>query len=175
MKRKTKTALELLEKEVTKLTDSEAMSATGGDSNDPSDCVYQAIAFATGKSMDEIRLSYGSYLNNIYSALGASGHSDAYWADLFYNGGVPINDVAWLAYSFGLTKVGDTPSGASGYSFAGDQSVAIIASTLYRTAHAVVLTGNADAYSYYFYDPQDGTTGTIPKDDPTLYATYGFD
>lgn len=173
MKPKTKTALELLEKEVTRLTEMEAMSATGGD--DPSnDCVYLAIAFATGRPVSEIRQCYGEYLVQYWSA-GGSGQSAAYWLDMYDVKGVPVSDAAWLAYTFGLTSQGDTPSGASGSSFEGDQSVAFLAPTLYQQGHAVVLTGNANAYEYYYYDPQDGETKTIAKDSPRIIGTYGYD
>ena len=173
MKRKTKTALELLEKEVTKLTRSEALSATGGNAL-PNDCVFQAIAFAAGKTFEEVKLFFGQHIEEQYVANGGPSKGGDYWGNVYANVGLNEADSAWLAYQFGLTNVGDRPEGATGFSYAGDQSVALLYNYYTGKGHAIVLTGNASGGNYYYYDPQKNITGTISQNDPRFIQSFGF-
>lgn len=78
-----------------------------------------------------------------------------------------------FAEYMGLTNVGDRPQGSSSQSISGDQSVAFL-DYGNGSGHAVVLTGNAGPGSYYYYDPQNGTTGTLSANDPSIMQTYGY-
>lgn len=161
-------AFEQLEAEMELITKDELTELKGGDDPFiPSDCVFQAIAFATGRTVTEVLVAYGNHVNSSTGTTGISGMIDG-----FANGVTPEN-AAWLANNFGLTNEGDTPTGASGSSFMGDQSVAFLNNGS-GNGHAIVLTGNANYGEYYYHDPQTGTNGTISKTDPRIMGTYGY-
>ncbi len=63
-------------------------------------------------------------------------------------------------------------SGPNGMSTSGDQSIVLTHDGF--SGHVRVLTGNASAKNYYYYDAQTGTTGTIAKTDSTIRGTFGY-
>ncbi len=56
----------------------------------------------------------------------------------------------------GFKSEGDTPERSNGFCVSGDQSVAIL-DLGSGNGHAIVLTGNASATHYNYYDPQSET------------------
>lgn len=167
MKNKAKLAFELLEQEMEVVYKEDLIQFVGGSGGFNSDCVIEAIAFATGKSYNEVLDAYGSFM---LSATG-TGSSGNWEMDAVVNG-VSLDAASLFAQHMGLTHEGDTPQGSGGMSYIGDQSVAFL--KIGSSGHAVVLTSNASSTEYYYYDPQNQTTGTISKDDPSLVQTYGY-
>jgi len=174
MKRNKQTlAFDQLEAEMELITKDELLGYKGGDgSGMPADCVFQAVAFATGRSVEEVTAAYGTYKANSTGFGNVTGASGVY-EFLGTTQGLSIEDGVWLAHNFGLTNDGDTPQGATGTSMMGDQSVAFLDNGN-GNGHAIVLTGNASYTDYYYYDPQSQTTGTISKTDPRIIGTYGY-
>lgn len=165
---KAKLAFDLLEKEMEALSSVESNAFKGGYVSGWSDCVIEAISFATGRPYDEVYSAYGAFMS---SSTGT--HNSGYWQYDLVTNGVTFDNAAAFAQYMGLTNVGDTPHGASGYSVSGDQSVAFL-NNGGGNGHAIVLTGNASSGQYYYYDPQSGVTGTISKTDPRIIGTYGY-
>lgn len=172
MKKKLKLAFEQLEKELFPISSIEMNSFKGGTSTGISqfglnDCVIHAIAFATGLDYNQVLDRYGIWRSN---STGNSSGAEEFNAVF---GGITNDVAANFAQYMGLTNAGDDPQGPTGYSVMGDQSVAFL-NNGDGTGHAIVLTGNASSTHYYYYDPQNGTTGTIRKLDPMIVGTYGY-
>lgn len=167
MNNKAKLAFEMLEQEMEVIGRGNLENFKGG--NGPlNDCVIEAIAFATGRSYNEVLDAYGSFM----STSTGSGSSGSWEFDIVLNG-TSVANAAAFAQHMGLTNVGDTPEGANGYSVFGDQSVVFL-DYGEGNGHAVVITGNQDAFNYYYYDPQNGVTGTIAKNSSQIIGSFGY-
>jgi hypothetical protein len=171
MKKKLKLAFDQLEQEMQLIHSSNLDNYKGGDSP-PSwgDCVFHAIAFATGQSYQQVYNTFGTWAmtQSGWNATN-SGVNSGYVVAFGMN---PVTAGNFAQY-MGLNNVGDTPHGPSGYSVSGDVSVAYL-NYGDGVGHAVVLTGNASGNSYYYYDPQNNVTGTISATDPRIIGTYGY-
>ncbi len=161
---KARLAFDSLEKEMETLTPQQANETKGGSGW--GDCVIEAIAFATGMDYNDVLDAYGQYMASTYG-----GNAGAYELDIAFNG-ISAGIAGSFAQTMGLSNSGDTPQGPSGYSVSGDCSVAFLSAG--GSGHAVVLTGNASATEYYYYDPQNHVTGTISKSSASIVGTYGY-
>lgn len=167
--RKNLIALDLLENELLKLSPIELESCVGGSGSfgsfQDADCVYQAIAFATGQSVDDVKHGYENMMKGMYGSTG--------YGELGGFVGIDSYHAGLLAQYMGLTNTGHVPSGSTGSSWNGDQSVAFL-NYGNGTGHAIVLTGLASYNTFYYYDPQTGATGTISRTDGRFSGTYGY-
>lgn len=169
-RKKSKLAFEELEKEMELLLPNLQRELKGGYSGTlPGDCMIEAVAFATGKSYNEVLDDFGTW-----AASQSGWNSNPAVNELMVvNSGMDGTSAAGFAQFMGLTKAGDVPEGPNGYSVSGDQSVAFL-DLGGGSGHAIVLTGNANLGEYSYYDPQNGTTGTISKNDSRFAGTYGY-
>lgn len=174
MKRKmnVKMALEELGREFLVLKGSEMQSILGGTGyyfDGPADCVFQTISFMTGESVVSVQSRYAAYMALNYDSQGYG----AQWYDMVGYSGVRADHISYLMDSYGLTA-GVVPQGQSGYSHYNDQAIVLLSGGYGYMGHAVILTGNVDGWTYSYYDPQNGTHGTISKNDSRILATYGI-
>lgn len=154
-------AFELLEKEMEMILAQEMESLKGGDG--PADCVFQSIAFITGQSVQQVQDHYATYYNQHYGVSWMSGDASGYM-------GVSGNLVAGFLNEYGLTPGYSTHGTPYGSSSSGSMGIIILFSG--NDGHAIDITGMANSTTYYYYDAQAQTTGTISTTDTRIKGIY---
>lgn len=165
MKKKTKLSFEMLEMQIEKICNEEARNSKGGDG--PGDCMFQAIAFATGQSVESVQQAYADY------AFGGNPNisPEAAFAAVGMMG-VNSSGLGFLINEYGLSS-GYTSWGPGGVSSEGD--VGIILMDMDNNGswdHAVNVTGNDGSTGFYVYDAQSGATYTMSNTDSRIRAGY---
>ncbi len=162
MKTLKKSDLKSMEKELPLLNKYEQANTQGGDGS--GDCVYQTIAFLTGRTVSEVQQKYSSLLQTRYK-----------WNETtatFYSGemGVASSDLGWLMSQF-MPYGSYGTRGQGNCSSTSDMGLAVIGGT-----HAVAITGyNPSTGIYYCYDPQTNQTKEYSADQVTAAYRIGED
>ncbi|MDR3062057.1 MAG: hypothetical protein LBU57_08095 [Dysgonamonadaceae bacterium] len=113
-----KITLKSMEGELKMLTEFENRATTGGDGS--GDCVFQVIAYMTGKSVQEVQMTFASYYNQTYLG-GKATDEDAFWL-VGQSGVASGNDMSWLMsqynvdyYASGSDGIYVTSDGTNGH------------------------------------------------------------
>ncbi|WP_398453332.1 hypothetical protein AB3466_17805 [Sphingobacterium thalpophilum] len=168
MKKKTKLAFEELERELSLISIAQMFNVLGGTSfGSGNDCVLYAIAFATGKSYQEVYDAFGAYAAN-EKGWGKIEGASGVFALIGSNSGIDLNLAIGFANSVGFGSSGDL-SGDANTSTSGNVAVVYL-DYGNGNGHAVVVTAHDGVSGYYYHDPQNGTNGMLSKNDPRIAA-----
>jgi len=134
----------------------------------PMDCVFQSIAFATGRGVMDIQHEYAAFLNAKMDAKGLDPVFHISDEDVGYEGVSSDYIDEFLGnygYGRGYHSIGDYT-----HSTKGDVGILLLNGS---PGHAVDITGMADPSHYYYYDQQNNLMGTIATNDSSIYGVYG--
>lgn len=161
-------AFELLEKEMEMVLAQEMESLKGGDGIN--DCVFQSVAFITGRSVMDVQADYAIFYNQKAHDMGLSGvwNIDAATSGVY---GVQSSYINEFLSQYAITPGYSTHGTAYGQSSSGSMGLILI-STSNGNGHAMDITGMANSSTFYYYDAQNQTTGTISTTDPRIVGIY---
>ena len=128
------------------------------------DCVFQSVAFVTGRNTMDIQREFVDFYNN--TVVRARGLSDLWLIDPDMAGemGVPANNINSFLKQYGLGSGGEFSN--TGFSAMNGAGIILI------PGHAYNITGMASPFEYYTYDAQQGTTGRISINDSRIMGIY---
>lgn len=128
------------------------------------DCVFQSVAFATGRSTRDIQTEYTDYYNK---QVDANNWNPLWHANFDTIGelGVSIENINAFLNQYGLIS-GYTPSAPNGYSGVNGAGIILV------NGHAYNITGMASPFEYYTYDPQQNKTDRISINDSRIVGVY---
>lgn len=145
---------------------SQMLNALGGFSfGSGNDCVIYTIAFATGRSYEEVYDSFGDFyadkigMSNVPGASGIGGLMAS-------NSGINLELATEFANSLGLNSSSGL-SGNSNLSSSGNMTVVFLDN---GNGNAVVVTAHDGESGFYYHDPQNGSIGTITANAPRIKA-----
>ncbi|WP_398453308.1 hypothetical protein AB3466_17765 [Sphingobacterium thalpophilum] len=168
MKKKTKLAFEELEKELSLMSFRQMFDVLGGTSfGSGNDCVFHAIAFATGKSYQEVYDNFGVFYAEKNSLSNVSGASEV-GGLIGSSSGINFDLAIEFANGQGLHSSSGL-SGDANTSTSGNMSVVFL-NYGNGNGHAVVITAHDGESGFYYHDPQNGTNGILSNNDPRIAA-----
>ncbi len=170
MKKKTKLAFEELEKELSLMSLSQMFNVLGGFSfGSGNDCVIYAIAFATGKSYEDVNESFGDFYAKKNNISGIDGSKEI-GKLIASNSGIDFGLATEFANSMGLYSNSGV-SGDADLSTSGNMSVVFLDNGN-GNGHAIVVTAHDGKSGFYYHDPQNGTNGMLANNDPRIAGFF---
>ncbi len=139
--------------------------STGNGFDGPMDCVFRAIAFNSGYTVEEVQANFVEYYNSVILKDFPTLHVDF---NTVGNIGVPgLSNLEAFLNSYGIY---------SGYNSNGNYGVSTPTSNglIAIQGHVFNITGMNNPNEYNYWDAQSGTAGTISVNDPRIISVYSF-